>query len=745
MVRSKAGYGWRHSVLAGALCLCAWLLLTPTALLAQTGESSPPSPASEVDAKLQALLDVLEDDKARAELIEKLNALTGREPKASEAAPAPISLARKAAHLTRSAAEEASSLTGQIWQDVRGFGEVISDGIDPGRLIGKHAELIGIITLTFTVLIALRLLRRPLLARAEAEAERSGTSGSALWLAVALLIDALAAFLAFISGYGLALTVFGESGRIGVEQSLFLNGFLAVELVKTALRGAISPRSKALRFLPINDRTAGFAYRRSSAVISIIGYGVLVAAPLVTIGISSASGRATAVLAMTVALILTLLGIWRLKALLADKSATGAGFATDDRSAAGDRRDDLPSHMLSILDRTWPWLTSLYAIGVFVIAVSRPAEGLPFVLGATVRSVLAIMVGAGLMALIGRLIRKGMPLPSPLRSNQMQLSRRLDRLVPNLLNALRLIVSVAVALTVIDAFGIFDVGGWLHSESGETLVGVTVSVVLVVALAYLIWLGLMSWIEYRLSNHPGHVAGARERTLLSLFANAITIALAAIAIMLVLSELGIEIGPLLAGAGVVGLAIGFGAQKLVQDIITGVFIQFENAINTDDVVTVAGTTGVVERLSIRSIGLRDVAGTYHLIPFSAVDQVSNFNRGFAYHVADIGIAYKESVPEAKEAMQAAFDRLKESEFGMHLLGDLEMLGVEALGDSAVVLRGRLRTAPGQQWGVGRAYNELVKEVFDERGIDIPFPHMTLFLGTDKEGRTQLDTSLQAPA
>ncbi|MGI9485727.1 MAG: mechanosensitive ion channel domain-containing protein, partial [Geminicoccaceae bacterium] len=383
--------------------------------------------------------------------------------------------------------------------------------------------------------------------------------------------------------------------------------------------------------------------------------------------------------------------------------------------------------------------------GVFIIAVSRPTEGLPLVLGATVQSMLAIAVGASLVVLIGRSIEKGVTLPSSLRSSQPQLSRRLDRIMPHLLNAARLIVSVAVALTVIDAFGIVDIGGWLRSESGETLIGVVLSVALVLILAYLIWLGLMSWIEYRLSDHRGHVAGARERTLLSLFANAITIALAAIAVMLVLSELGIEIGPLLAGAGVVGLAIGFGAQKLVQDIITGVFIQFENAINTDDVVTVAGTTGVVERLSIRSIGLRDVAGTYHLIPFSAVDQVSNYNRGFAYHIADIGIGYTESVPAAKEAMQVAFDRLKAGEFGMHLLGDLEMLGVQALGDSAVVLRGRLRTAPGQQWGIGRAYNELVKEVFDERGIDIPFPHMTLFLGTDKEGRTQLDSGLQTPA
>ncbi|NJM51624.1 MAG: mechanosensitive ion channel [Sphingomonadales bacterium] len=189
---------------------------------------------------------------------------------------------------------------------------------------------------------------------------------------------------------------------------------------------------------------------------------------------------------------------------------------------------------------------------------------------------------------------------------------------------------------------------------------------------------------------------------------------------------------------VIGLAIGFGAQSLVQDIITGVFIQFENAINTGDVVTVAGVTGTVERLSVRSIGIRDVAGTYHLIPFSRVDAVANFNRGFAYHVAEVGIAYKESVAAAKEGMVEAFRRLKESELGSAIIADLDMHGVTALGDSAVVVRARICTEPGQQWAVGRAYNELVKEVFDERDIEMPFPHMTVFMGTDKEGRTQME-------
>jgi small conductance mechanosensitive channel len=204
--------------------------------------------------------------------------------------------------------------------------------------------------------------------------------------------------------------------------------------------------------------------------------------------------------------------------------------------------------------------------------------------------------------------------------------------------------------------------------------------------------------------------------------------------MIALSELGLNIGPLIASAGVLGLAIGFGAQKLVQDVITGVFIQLENAMNVGDVVTVGGITGVVEKLTIRSVALRDLQGTVHVIPFSSVDMVSNFMKGFSFHVADLGIAYREDVADGKAAMEAAFDELAaDPELGSDVIGPMEWFGVNELGDSAVVLRARIRTRPGKQWGVGRAFNELVKRHCDARGVEIPFPHLTVWFGEGKDG------------
>jgi moderate conductance mechanosensitive channel len=171
----------------------------------------------------------------------------------------------------------------------------------------------------------------------------------------------------------------------------------------------------------------------------------------------------------------------------------------------------------------------------------------------------------------------------------------------------------------------------------------------------------------------------------------------------------------------------------VQDIITGIFIQFENIMNEGDVVEVAGRVGVVETLTIRSVSIRSLDGTVHLVPFSSVESVSNLMKGFSFHVAEVGVAYRENIAEVKEAMQEAFDLLMETEHHFHILEPLDIQGVTQFADSAVMVRARIKTRPGMQWATGRAYNELIKQVFDRRGIEIPFPHLTLYMGEDKAG------------
>src|SRR5699024_2029398 len=177
--------------------------------------------------------------------------------------------------------------------------------------------------------------------------------------------------------------------------------------------------------------------------------------------------------------------------------------------------------------------------------------------------------------------------------------------------------------------------------------------------------------------------------------------------------IGVDIGPLLAGAGVIGLAIGFGSQKLVADVITGVFIQLENAMNTGDVVTLGGVTGTAEKLTIRSVSVRDINGTLHVVPFSSAAVVSNYMREFGYHTYSYRIAYREDIDDAIRHLRTAFEDLQsDEEMRPNLLEDISIPGVTTLAENAVEIRVMIKTLPGMQWAVGRAYNRLVKMHFD---------------------------------
>ncbi len=196
--------------------------------------------------------------------------------------------------------------------------------------------------------------------------------------------------------------------------------------------------------------------------------------------------------------------------------------------------------------------------------------------------------------------------------------------------------------------------------------------------------------------------------------------------MLVLNELGISIAPILGAAGVVGLAIGFGAQSLIKDYFTGFFLLVENQIRVGDVVEIAGKSGLVEEVSLRKVRLRDYDGSVHYVSNGLITTVTNRSTEFAFALIDVGIAYKSNIDEAIEVLHAvARDLRQDALLGPKIIADIEVAGVESLGDSSIVLRSRLRVVPLAQWEVRRAFLKRLKEAFDAGGIEIPFPQRTL--------------------
>lgn len=226
----------------------------------------------------------------------------------------------------------------------------------------------------------------------------------------------------------------------------------------------------------------------------------------------------------------------------------------------------------------------------------------------------------------------------------------------------------------------------------------------------------------------------RIETLARVFRYISTAAISLVAGMLALSELGISIAPILGAAGVVGIAVGFGAQSLIKDYFNGFFLLLENQIRHGDVVEVCDKGGLVEDVTLRYICLRDYEGNVHYIPNGLITTVTNRSRGYAYAVIDVSIAYSESIDEAFEIMREVAGKLRASDvFGAKILDDIDIAGVQDWADSAVILRCRFKTAALEQWSIRREFLRRMKEEFDARGIEIPYPHMTIYAGQDKHG------------
>jgi small conductance mechanosensitive channel len=228
----------------------------------------------------------------------------------------------------------------------------------------------------------------------------------------------------------------------------------------------------------------------------------------------------------------------------------------------------------------------------------------------------------------------------------------------------------------------------------------------------------------------------RIETLARVFRYVSTAVISLVAGMLALSELGISIAPILGAAGVVGLAVGFGAQSLIKDYFNGFFLLLENQIRQGDVVEVCGKTGTVEDITLRYVCLRDYEGSVHYIPNGLITTVTNKSRGFAYAVIDVSVAYRESVDEVYTVMREVATELRASaDFAEKILEDIDIAGVQDWADSAVIVRCRFKTIALEQWGVRREFLRRLKEAFDERGIEIPYPHLTVYAGQDKQGLT----------
>jgi small conductance mechanosensitive channel len=278
---------------------------------------------------------------------------------------------------------------------------------------------------------------------------------------------------------------------------------------------------------------------------------------------------------------------------------------------------------------------------------------------------------------------------------------------------------------------------YLTQISWEGIISTSLRILLVLVvlwIASLLVRGALRRLEARLvaraqEGEPPSEAQKRAETLVRLLRQGVVIMLWVVGLLIILRELGVDITPILASAGILGLAVGFGAQNLVRDVISGFFLILENQVRVGDVAVVNGTGGLVEAVNFRTLVLRDLSGVVHVFPNGAITTLANMTHDWSAYVFDIGVAYKEDVDRVMALMKEVGAELRADEgFGPLMVEDIEIFGVDAFADSAVTIKGRLRTKPIKQWDVGREFRRRLKHAFDREGIEIPFPHRSIYFG-----------------
>lgn len=715
-----------------AMALAFWVLIFTASVHAAETAATTTLSAEDIDR----VLATLEDEKSRAELLATLRTLRDAtaDPDAASDGPsvktATTELFRVIGDKSRDISQSAESFVeamAQIPVVAVGWVKALNEPGERDQWITIGGRLLAVLGAGFIAAWLLTwLLRRTMIP----QTDRSDFSlvQRAWRLSVRFVLD-----LAPIAAFGLA-----AHGVLGLVDPRADTRLVAIALINAAVISrfvvavsafALSPRSAALRLWSLGHESANYLHHWVKRLASITLYGYFGLHAALLLGVDAAVFE-------TLMRLLGLIVLSLLLVLIAQNRRPVANAIASQKSVDPDEPASLSSFRRGF-SQIWHLVASAYLIVVFMVWALRMQDGAGYLVKATALSLVTLAGARLVLHLIDQLFNRGLRLSEELQSQFPDLERRLNRYFPVLRKLTKIALGIGVVLVIGHAWGI-DTLAWATAGGGRVFFGALLHILFMLAVALVLWELASGAIERYLAetNGQGQVRqrSARTKTLLTVARNALLVVLTVVTTLMVLAELGINIAPLLAGAGVVGLAIGFGSQRLVQDIINGAFILFQDLMAVGDVVKLGDKAGVVEALSIRTVRLRDLTGTVHTIPFSSIEAVSNLTRDFSFYVFDMGIAYREDVDAVIALMRKVGEELQQDpEIGPLMLEPVEIFGLDQFGDSAIVIKGRLKVKPTKQWAVGRAYNRLLKIRFDEHGIEIPFPHQTIYFGEDKDG------------
>ena len=707
----------------GMLAAVLFSILAGTVTAQTPPPSSPPGPAPLTAAEIEAVLATLTNDAEREQLIGQLRSLL----EARRAVEPAIAARPFGARILDRLSEQLARLGGQMVA----VGNYAVDVPDAWEWVGtqfadperreRWAEILlkGIVALAAGILveaIVRRLLLRPRRAVESRETERPLVRFVLLLIRTVLDMVPVLAFAA--AAYAvLPLMDMDRQSRLAVLA--IVNANVMVRIVIGLARMALSPEVPSLRFVGISDAAAGYLFARIMTLTAIGIYGYFFIRVLYILGVSSAAYIVLLKLLGIVIAVWLIILILRNRTWVADK-LRGRGADESGHRTLRSRLADL-----------WHVLAITYVVAICGVWIMQVDEGFTYLFRATLLSIAVLVAARIATTLAAQALRRGFTVGPDLQQAFPSLQQHADRYLPILHYVIAGLIWVGAAVGLLWAW---DVP--LSRIAGPEVFGAAVRIGLVVAVAIAAWELLRTALARSLRRAAAERGqpSARARTLVPLLEKFVLIVMTVIVGLMVLAELGVDIAPLLAGAGIIGIAFGFGAQSLVKDVITGLFILIEDQFSVGDVVNLGGKGGLVEDIALRTIRLRDYDGTLHIIPFSEVGTTSNLTKGFSYYVFEVGVAYREDVDEVIGALRTLGEEMQQdASFGPEILAPLDIAGVDKLGDSAVIIKCRFKTRPLQQWKVGREFNRRIKKRFDELGIEIPFPHQTIYFGADKQG------------
>ena len=718
----RAGLGPGRFSLFGLAVV--FLLSGPFVAQAQQAE---PAPAVTVQ-ELEDLAAVMEDGAARKQLLSRIRTLIVTRKESQVQPPVKSAGTRLIAALSENVAETRRRLAAAAasLRDVPViFAWVQDQAANPKTRQRWFDLMIKVALILLAGAVAERLvrllLRRPRRALEEPDAET-------LWVRLPLLTGRTMLDLVPLVGFAATAyavaTVMPLTPQVHVVALILINAYLIVRGILVVAGMLLAPAAESLRILPLTDLTANYLFIWIRRLVGVSVFGFFFAEVALLLGLPG--GGYTGLLGLMGLVITGLTVVF----FLQNRVPVAAWIRGEGKARRARRlRDSFAG--------VWHVLAVLYVAAIYGVWVLGIAGGFQYLARATAVSAVILVASRLVMIGLDRLLKRGFAIRQDVRDRFPALEERANRYLPALRLLLRWAVGLIAALALLETWGV-DALGWLDTPLGKQLTESAFSIMAVLVLALIFWEAVNTSVERYLNrtDAQGNMLerSARIRTLLPLLRKVAITVLAVMVSLIVLSELGINIGPLLAGAGVIGLAVGFGAQTLVKDVITGLFILIEDTIAVGDWVSVGGHEGDVESLSIRTIRLRDVAGSVHTVPFSEVGTVLNYTKDFSNMVVYIGISYRENVDEVMTVIEALGREMAEDQtLGADIIAPLEAQGVQKLDESAVVIRAKMKVRAGTQWGLKREFNRRLKNRFDELGIEIPFPQRTITFGEDKEG------------